>query len=79
MSLAIITGASSGMGLSTVELFLERGWTVVAVDVAPVPVSSPNLIELRASVADRASLEQGLRELIPGKTVDVVEIGRAHV
>jgi 3-oxoacyl-[acyl-carrier protein] reductase len=72
MSLAIITGASSGMGLATVELFLDRGWTVVAVDVAPVPVSSPNLIELRASVTDRASLEQGLRELIPGKTVDVV-------
>ncbi|MEO2135222.1 SDR family oxidoreductase [Microbacterium sp.] len=31
---ALITGAASGMGASTVTLFLERGYTVVALDVA---------------------------------------------
>lgn len=31
---ALITGAASGMGQSTVALFLERGYTVVALDVA---------------------------------------------
>lgn len=31
---ALVTGAASGMGASTVTLFLERGYTVVALDVA---------------------------------------------
>lgn len=72
MGLAVITGASSGMGLATTELFLERGWTVVAVDVVPLQVSSPNLLTATASVTDRAKVESELARLISGKRVDVV-------
>jgi len=35
--LAIVTGAASGMGFATVRLLLERGTTVVGVDLAPAP------------------------------------------
>ena len=33
-SVAIVTGAASGIGRATVELFVKRGWFVVAVDWA---------------------------------------------
>lgn len=33
MSTIVITGAGSGMGLSTTKLFLERGWNVVMADL----------------------------------------------
>jgi meso-butanediol dehydrogenase / (S,S)-butanediol dehydrogenase / diacetyl reductase len=34
LAVAIVTGAASGIGRATVELFVERGWSVVAVDWA---------------------------------------------
>ncbi len=40
----LITGASGGIGLATAQLFLEKGWRVVAVDRA----------EAREDLADRA-------------------------
>jgi meso-butanediol dehydrogenase / (S,S)-butanediol dehydrogenase / diacetyl reductase len=33
---AIVTGAGSGIGLATAELFAERGWAVIANDLAAV-------------------------------------------
>ncbi|MGN6188179.1 MAG: SDR family NAD(P)-dependent oxidoreductase [Conexibacter sp.] len=35
--LAVLTGAASGMGLATAKLLLERGTTVVGVDLAQMP------------------------------------------
>ena len=39
-----LTGAATGMGLTTAELFLRHGWTVVGVDggrrAAPAPAFS---------------------------------------
>lgn len=34
-SVALVTGAGTGMGRSTAQAFLAQGWTVLAVDVAP--------------------------------------------
>ncbi|KAH6906558.1 short-chain dehydrogenase/reductase SDR [Coprinopsis sp. MPI-PUGE-AT-0042] len=38
---AIVTGASSGIGLATVKLFLESGASVLGVDVSAAPESVP--------------------------------------
>lgn len=38
---AIVTGASSGIGLSTVKLFIEAGASVLGVDLSPAPPSVP--------------------------------------
>ncbi|THU94227.1 NAD(P)-binding protein, partial [Dendrothele bispora CBS 962.96] len=43
--IAIITGASSGIGLATVQAFLSSNWLVFGVDISPSPpsiTSSPN-------------------------------------
>ena len=34
MGVAVITGAGSGMGRATAELYLDRDWQVIAVDVS---------------------------------------------
>jgi NAD(P)-dependent dehydrogenase (short-subunit alcohol dehydrogenase family) len=37
MGVAVITGAGSGMGRATAELYLDRDWQVIAVDVSDNP------------------------------------------
>jgi len=49
---ALVTGAASGMGASTVALFLERGYTVVALDVAWPETAADSDGALRRVVAD---------------------------
>ncbi|MEV6347655.1 SDR family oxidoreductase [Actinoplanes sp. NPDC051851] len=74
--IAVVTGAASGMGKSTVEVFLREGWTVVAVDLvaAAAPAGSPGtLVPVIADVRDRAALTAALdRALGPGNGVEVV-------
>ena len=75
MGLALITGAASGMGKSTAELYLDRGWTVVATDLVDNPgISNANLHWLQVDVRDRNEVEQKLADLIPtlGGRIDAV-------
>ncbi len=73
MGVAVITGAASGMGLATTDLFLEKGWTVIALDVQRVPIAdAPGLLYANVSVTDRAALDAALAELTGGKTIDAV-------
>ena len=64
---ALVTGAGSGMGRSTADAFLAHGWTVLAVDVAPVDTvgSDGRLIPLVVDVRDRAAIESALAERLP--------------
>lgn len=64
---ALVTGAGSGMGRSTADAFLAHGWTVLAVDVAPVDTvgSDGRLIPLVVDVRDRAAIESALAEQLP--------------
>ncbi len=75
MSVALITGAGSGMGRSTAELYLNRGWTVIATDVAENPgLVNEKLHWLTVDVRDRENLTQQLAELVPtiGGNIDAV-------
>ena len=73
---ALVTGAGSGMGRATAEMFLERGWTTLAVDVAPVDLAatSGRLVSIEADVRDRAALDAALAEHLPdlGGAIDAV-------
>ena len=65
MGTAVITGAGSGMGRATAELYLERDWQVIAIDVADNPgMESANLHWVTADVRDRATLETSLAPVV---------------
>ena len=65
---ALVTGAGSGMGRSTADAYLTRGWTVVAVDLQPVEVTSTagRLVPVVADVSDRAAVDAVLAKTLPG-------------
>lgn len=41
MSTVLITGCSSGFGLATAQLFLDKGWNVIATMRTPDPTLFP--------------------------------------
>ena len=65
---ALVTGAGSGIGRSTAQAFLDRGWTVLALDVAAVDTAGTDgkLIPITADVRDRGALDAALAEHLPG-------------
>ncbi|MCB2085159.1 MAG: SDR family oxidoreductase [Sphingomonadaceae bacterium] len=72
MPTILITGCSTGFGLETARLFLDRGWTVVATMRDPQAnklAPSPNLRVLPLDVTDEASIANALAE---AGTIDVL-------
>ncbi|WMJ69235.1 SDR family oxidoreductase [Stenotrophomonas sp. 24(2023)] len=68
MSTVMITGCSSGFGLETAELFLARGWHVVATMRTPRPAllpASPHLRILPLDITDPASIAHAVAEAGP--------------
>jgi 3-oxoacyl-[acyl-carrier protein] reductase len=64
---ALVTGAGSGMGRATAEVFLARGWTVLGLDIAPLEIDAGGgrLVPIIADVRDREPLDAALREYVP--------------
>jgi NAD(P)-dependent dehydrogenase (short-subunit alcohol dehydrogenase family) len=64
---ALVTGAGSGMGRNTAEVFLDRGWTVLAVDLTPVEIDGTDgrLVPIAVDVRDRAAVESALTARLP--------------
>jgi NAD(P)-dependent dehydrogenase (short-subunit alcohol dehydrogenase family) len=72
MKTILITGCSSGFGLETARLFLERDWNVIATMRSPrddVLPPRPNLRVLRLDVTDKASIASAIAE---AGTIDVL-------
>ena len=65
---ALVTGAGSGMGRSTAEAFLAKGWIVLAVDLREPELNSHagKVVPLAVDVRDRAGLEEALDGVVPG-------------
>ncbi|WP_449278360.1 SDR family NAD(P)-dependent oxidoreductase [Leucobacter sp. GX24907] len=75
----VVTGAASGMGQATAELFLQEGWNVIAVDiVAPDAAqvggaAAGNFVPAVADVRSRVSVEEALAAALPeGGRIDAV-------
>lgn len=61
MQTILITGASTGIGRATAELFFERGWNVVATMRTPRRErTDPRWLELALDVTDAASIDAAL-------------------
>jgi NAD(P)-dependent dehydrogenase (short-subunit alcohol dehydrogenase family) len=71
---ALVTGAGSGMGRATAEVFLKRDWTVLALDVAPVDIvaGGGRLVPITADVRDREVLDTALSEHVLGGSIHAV-------
>ncbi|WGF89748.1 SDR family NAD(P)-dependent oxidoreductase [Marinivivus vitaminiproducens] len=66
MPVALITGASNGMGKATAERFLEAGWKVVALDIAPgAPEHGDCLLRL-GDITDEDAVKAALADLPAG-------------
>jgi NAD(P)-dependent dehydrogenase (short-subunit alcohol dehydrogenase family) len=69
-AVAVVTGAASGIGLRTCELFLDKAMTVVGVDQSKVPgelAGRHRFREITADVSDAAqvgSLSERVRDLL---------------
>ena len=69
-AVAVVTGAASGIGLRTCELFLDEAMTVVGVDQRNVPAELAGrhrFLEMTADVSDAgevASASERVRELL---------------
>ena len=48
----LVTGASGGIGRETVKLFLERGHTVVGIDLLPAAVADPRYTHIQKNILD---------------------------
>ena len=56
--IAIVTGASNGIGNSIVDVFLENGAKVIGLDIAETKSWNDNLIMLKADVSCSADCEK---------------------
>ncbi|WP_238006882.1 SDR family oxidoreductase [Dactylosporangium sp. AC04546] len=66
-----ITGASSGIGRATAELFLRQGWNVVATMREPQPLDGA--LVTRLDVTDRASVDDAVARAVEAfEAIDVL-------
>jgi NAD(P)-dependent dehydrogenase (short-subunit alcohol dehydrogenase family) len=56
---AVVTGASQGVGEGIVKAFLERGYRVVATSRSIRPSSDPNLLTVAGDIGDPATGKSG--------------------
>jgi 3-oxoacyl-[acyl-carrier protein] reductase len=77
VSVAIITGAASGMGRACAERFAVEGWSVAGFDLAPVGVEE--VLGLSIDITDPAAVGDGVAQVVRELGAPAVLVNAAGV
>jgi NAD(P)-dependent dehydrogenase (short-subunit alcohol dehydrogenase family) len=73
---ALVTGASSGIGLATVQRLLAQGWQVTGLSRRAPDIDHPAYAHRAVDVADAPALRQALQGLVPTAIVHAAGVLR---
>ena len=62
-AIAVVTGASSGMGEATAKRFMEDGYAIVGIDLNPLRIQHERAVWVESDVRDDVALARGLGAL----------------
>jgi 3-oxoacyl-[acyl-carrier protein] reductase len=68
----VLTGGSSGIGLATVQVFLDAGYEVISISRRDCPLKSPRLTSITADLSDAAATREvvaAVAERTPASTI----------
>jgi 3-oxoacyl-[acyl-carrier protein] reductase len=73
MPTAVVTGAASGMGHATAEMYLARGWRVIGVDVTPdLGLEHAALTPLAVDIRGVDAVAEGISAVMGDGAIDAV-------
>ena len=73
MPTAVVTGAASGMGHATAEMYLARGWQVLGVDITPdLGLRHDGLTPLAVDIRDVDATAAGIASAVGDSSIDAV-------
>lgn len=73
MPTAVVTGAASGMGFATAEMYLAKGWQVIGIDITPdLGIDHPALTTLPVDIRDQAAVTAAIASAIGDGSIDAV-------
>ena len=73
MPTAVVTGAASGMGHATAEMYLARGWQVLGIDLTPdLGIDHAALTALAVDIRDGEATTTAIAAHVPAGGIDAV-------
>ena len=65
MKTAIVTGCNGGIGFATAKKFLENGWSVVGMDIAPESIEKfENFVYVQGDLSKSSDRENLISEAV---------------
>jgi 3-oxoacyl-[acyl-carrier protein] reductase len=73
MPTAVVTGAASGMGFATAEMYLARGWQVLGIDLTTdLGIADPALTALAVDIRDDQAVTAAIDSHAPAEGINAV-------